>query len=287
MIKYADRGLVNNGSVSPLFETLYLIVFLTLFSVFSVFTLLTYFLRQDPNKKSTYHQMCIKQSAESDFESMKSLAFLLALAFPFFIIFISMFISIFYFLRSRGTRGIGHYRRNILSLKETFIYAIFILILFIMHSTVLKFYNYFGFSVDGLRLFTFTHHLLVHQLFEGIIWPLYILWNLHETMPEFYSDEAESELKFHIVGQFNMDPNRLFTNKENLDQNIFVKVRSTGRLIKAEIKVRNNEAEINLEEDEIGISPGQACVFYSKNEIGDKVLGGGWIYKAVNNYLST
>jgi len=27
----------------------------------------------------------------------------------------------------------------------------------------------------------------------------------------------------------------------------------------------------------MGISPGQACVFYSKNSIGDKVLGGGWI----------
>ena len=43
----------------------------------------------------------------------------------------------------------------------------------------------------------------------------------------------------------------------------------------------------NLEEDEIGISPGQACVFYSKNKLGDKVLGGGWITKAVNKYLST
>ena len=42
-----------------------------------------------------------------------------------------------------------------------------------------------------------------------------------------------------------------------------------------------------MEEPEIGISPGQACVFYSKNKIGDKVLGGGWIVKAENNYLST
>jgi len=32
-----------------------------------------------------------------------------------------------------------------------------------------------------------------------------------------------------------------------------------------------------LENKEVGISPGQACVFYSKNKIGDKVLGGGWI----------
>ena len=37
--------------------------------------------------------------------------------------------------------------------------------------------------------------------------------------------------------------------------------------------------ELNLLEDEYGISPGQACVFYSKDEFGDKVLGGGWIRK--------
>ena len=74
--------------------------------------------------------------------------------------------------------------------------------------------------------------------------------------------------------------------KENTD-NFFVKVRSTGELIKAKIKLHKNEAEINLEENETGISPGQACVFYSKNKLGDKVLGGGWIIKTVNKYLST
>ena len=55
----------------------------------------------------------------------------------------------------------------------------------------------------------------------------------------------------------------------------------------SKINLKNNGAEINLEETEMGISPGQACVFYSKNKIGDKVLGGGWIDKTENNYLST
>ena len=64
-------------------------------------------------------------------------------------------------------------------------------------------------------------------------------------------------------------------------------MRSTGSLIKAKIKLEENGAEINLEENETGISPGQACVFYSKNKLGDKVLGGGWIMKTVNKYLST
>ena len=32
-----------------------------------------------------------------------------------------------------------------------------------------------------------------------------------------------------------------------------------------------------LLEEEYGIAPGQACVFYAKNKLGYKVLGGGWI----------
>jgi len=71
------------------------------------------------------------------------------------------------------------------------------------------------------------------------------------------------------------------------NDNFFVKVRSTGKLIKAKIRLKETTAEIDLEENETGVSPGQACVFYSKSKIGDKVLGGGWIAKAINKYLST
>ena len=48
-------------------------------------------------------------------------------------------------------------------------------------------------------------------------------------------------------------------------------------MIKANIDLNNDTANIELLENEYGISPGQACVFYSKNKIGYKVLGGGWI----------
>jgi tRNA-specific 2-thiouridylase len=50
-------------------------------------------------------------------------------------------------------------------------------------------------------------------------------------------------------------------------------------LIKANIDFNKDIANIKLLEDEYGISPGQACVFYSKNKNGYKVLGGGWITK--------
>jgi tRNA-specific 2-thiouridylase len=70
----------------------------------------------------------------------------------------------------------------------------------------------------------------------------------------------------------------LLTDKKDLDQNIFVKVRSTGNLLEAKVDLKNdNTAHVNLLRPEDGISPGQACVFYSKDQFGHKVLGGGWI----------
>ena len=70
----------------------------------------------------------------------------------------------------------------------------------------------------------------------------------------------------------------LLVKKEEFENNIFVKVRSTGKLLKAKVNLKvNNKGIVILEKAEEGISPGQACVFYSKDSYGDKVLGGGWI----------
>ena len=79
----------------------------------------------------------------------------------------------------------------------------------------------------------------------------------------------------------------LLGNPREYRDNFFIKVRSTGRLIKAKANINNTSAEVNLDELEAGISVGQACVFYSRNKIGDKVLGGGWIARTENNNLST
>ena len=71
--------------------------------------------------------------------------------------------------------------------------------------------------------------------------------------------------------------NIITNNKKDFEKELFVKVRSTGKLLKAKISLNNTSADVNLLEDEHGISPGQACVFYSKDNNGHKVLGGGWI----------
>ena len=76
----------------------------------------------------------------------------------------------------------------------------------------------------------------------------------------------------------NINNLNLLVDKCQLSEEIFVKVRSTGKLLKATINLKENDsAEVNLKDLEDGISPGQACVFYSLDKKGYKVLGGGWI----------
>ena len=112
--------------------------------------------------------------------------------------------------------------------------------------------------------------------------PLYVV-NINAKQNELLVGNREA---LAIKKIFVKDINFL-SNVEDYNGNLFIKVRSTGRLIKAKVNLNNVRAQVNLEELETGISPGQACVFYSKNEFGDKVLGGGWIVKTENNYLST
>tara|TARA_B100000989_G_scaffold250812_1_gene198684 strand:+ start:2784 stop:3902 length:1119 start_codon:yes stop_codon:yes gene_type:complete len=70
----------------------------------------------------------------------------------------------------------------------------------------------------------------------------------------------------------------LLSDTQEFDNNILVKVRSTGRLLDAKVNLKNKiDAEVKLSIPEDGISPGQACVFYKKDQFGHKVLGGGWI----------
>ncbi len=79
----------------------------------------------------------------------------------------------------------------------------------------------------------------------------------------------------------------LLSDTKVFNEDIFIKVRSTGKLIKAKVILQNNSANVKILENEKGISPGQACVFYSRDNFGDRVLGGGWINKTTNKNLST
>jgi len=103
--------------------------------------------------------------------------------------------------------------------------------------------------------------------------PLYVIRIIADT-----NEIIVGERKNLIKTEINLkDLNIITNNKKDFENELFVKVRSTGKLIKAKIDIQDTSAKVNLLEEEYGIAPGQACVFYSKDDLGYKVLGGGWI----------
>ena len=96
--------------------------------------------------------------------------------------------------------------------------------------------------------------------------------------PLFYKDKR-AKIKLRNLN--------LLGNKIDFENLINIKVRSTGKFLRAKIVLSNDIAKVKILDSDTGVSPGQACVFYSKDDLGDKVLGGGWIHKTYNKNLST
>ena len=112
--------------------------------------------------------------------------------------------------------------------------------------------------------------------------PLYVVNINAKDNTVIVGNKENLEIKEILLREINM-----LASEKEFDEIVNVKVRSTGKLLKAKIKFIDNYAKVEILDKETGISPGQACVFYSKDDFGDKVLGGGWIDKTFNNFLST
>ena len=112
--------------------------------------------------------------------------------------------------------------------------------------------------------------------------PLYVVNIIADENKVIVGNKENLEIKGIKLRELN-----ILAGKEEFKEIIKIKVRSTGRLLNAKINLVNNIANVKILDRETGISPGQACVFYSKDSYGDKVLGGGWIDKTFNNKLST
>ena len=112
--------------------------------------------------------------------------------------------------------------------------------------------------------------------------PLYVVNINAENNTVIVGRKENLEIKEIQLRELNV-----LADKKEFSEIINIKVRSTGRLLKAKINLFNEHAKVEILDKETGISPGQACVFYSKDSYGDKVLGGGWINKTLNNNLST
>jgi len=104
--------------------------------------------------------------------------------------------------------------------------------------------------------------------------PLYVV-DINSDQNEIIVGSKKELIKKEII----LKDINLLSDKKIFNNEIFVKVRSTGKLLKSKLNLENGKGKLNFLEDEYGISPGQACVFYSKDKNGDRVLGGGWVVK--------
>ena len=104
--------------------------------------------------------------------------------------------------------------------------------------------------------------------------PLYVI-DINADKNEIIVGQKNDLLKKEII----LKDLNLLDDKEVFEDEILVKVRSTGKLLRSKLSFKEDKSVLNLLEDEHGISPGQACVFYKKDINGYKVLGGGWITK--------
>ena len=104
--------------------------------------------------------------------------------------------------------------------------------------------------------------------------PLYVV-DINPDANEIIVGAKKDLLKKKII----LKDINLLCEKEIFAKDVLVKVRSTGKLLRSKVNLIENKASLELKDEEFGISPGQACVFYIKNEFGDRVLGGGWITK--------
>ena len=79
----------------------------------------------------------------------------------------------------------------------------------------------------------------------------------------------------------NIHSNKL--NSTNFDS--YVKIRYKAKLFKAKIKLHaDSTADIEFEDPQRAITPGQAVVFYSTESNGDEVIGGGIIDSVNANF---
>ena len=58
-----------------------------------------------------------------------------------------------------------------------------------------------------------------------------------------------------------------------------IKIRSTRPPVPARFRLIENDIIVELSEPDMGISPGQACVFYAADKTAAQTLGGGWIVR--------
>ena len=127
-----------------------------------------------------------------------------------------------------------------------------------------------------------THNGIIHYTvgqrrglgIGGLTDPLYVVRLDADTREVVVGPKQALLSKFVNVHNVNWLGENDFVCGESL--RLRVKIRSTKPSAPAVLRpIQGNRAQIELVDPEMGVSPGQACVFYSSE--GNRVYGGGWI----------
>ena len=84
-----------------------------------------------------------------------------------------------------------------------------------------------------------------------------MLWKLIQK-----TTQSQLEQKKNLViDKIDLRDVNILGDHQEFNKPIKVKVRSTGKLIKAKVTIQNSKAQVSLMDEETGISPGQVTCF--------------------------
>ena len=205
MIKYSHRGLVKGGKVSTMFSLLYHTLVFTFLVIYCVVGFSGYLGKKDPKSQQIIMQVCLNSFAEINTSLNSKKVIIIGITLGSVInalLLISYVASKLYILRSSKDSQtpikFGRYRRNIFTYTQTMVIG-FSSHLFLIIDLSLA----IGFNENTFGLFRnliFWNHILNFTLFTGVLVPLYILWDLYQSKPEFFKKEAENKkTSFYIL----------------------------------------------------------------------------------------
>ena len=196
MIKYADRGLVKKGRISPLFQQLYILFTSTImFLIFLIIFMRFKFQNQatqeivDEICSSTQTPMVTRLGAFKNIGKF-------AKVFTIFIVGCWYWRSVKFIgnrskIKSKPPAIIGRFQRNIITYSDT-------VILHMVFKITSPFFLYFISSVFGRSLPNLTLSLIRNIsicIIVGIILPAYTIFNLHRKIPDFFSGSSTRNME--------------------------------------------------------------------------------------------
>ena len=203
MIKYSQRGLVTRGEVSPLFQYLYHTLILTFSVIFCVVGFSGYFGKEDPKSQQIMMQICLNNFKDINTSPNSKKVLIIGVTISSVTnatLILAYVASKLYILRiSKNDQTpikFGRYRRNVLTYTQTMVLGFMTCVFFIIDLSFASSFNEKIFAL--FRNLISWNHLLNLTFFNGVLAPLYILWDLYESKPDFFISYREDKTKNDI-----------------------------------------------------------------------------------------